>query len=225
MKTSPCAVACLTLLLSGVANSQVYYPPCNACGGCPAVSIYAGSPHHASTAAESYARGYAELVRAQAEYNVLTSQARLTMAKARELEMQNRVAQTETYFRLCEMNRDYRHPDTATETPRPSIADRGPAVDDAARTAEGNVQGGGHLVWPEALRDDMFQTYRSAVERVLAQSAYGNAMPKSGRSKITRASRAMTSRLRDRIHEYSAEDYREAQSFLAALCFQADASR
>jgi hypothetical protein len=62
----------------------------------------------AATVGESYMRGMADLVRAQAEYNLITSQARLYAAAAYRQELDNHLAKIDTYFNAKSKNRAYR---------------------------------------------------------------------------------------------------------------------
>jgi len=103
-------------LMATVANAQ------GKCGGRPCSSPttwLVSSPHHASTVMESHARGYADLLRAQAQYNLITSQAMLQAAQARRLQLDNRVKQTETFFQLREMNRNARFGERSLAWPQP----------------------------------------------------------------------------------------------------------
>ena len=62
----------------------------------------------AATVGEGYMRGMADLVRAQAEYALITSQARLYAAAAYRQELDNHLAKIDTYFNAKSKNRAYR---------------------------------------------------------------------------------------------------------------------
>jgi hypothetical protein len=206
MRSLSLVFACLTLLAANTADAQVYYPPRVPRPVYPSARVYVGSPHHASTAAESYARGYADVVRAQGQYNLLASQALVNLAEARRRETENRVAQTEAYFRMREINRSHRYGDRATQPSRYSI------------TGRKRVTQGAHESKPElALQDDVFESYRAVVERILENQATLAALSDRDRSAVTQASRAMESKLKDRIRQWSPQDYLAAKRFLATL--------
>lgn len=68
-----------------------------------------GGGYHASTAAEGYGRGLADVVRAQGEYNLSTSEAMINVEEARKAYIENRTRATEAYFqqrRINEVNRE-----------------------------------------------------------------------------------------------------------------------
>ncbi len=218
MKTLSFALACLTSLATSGADAQVGYRPQAARPVCPAAWVCIGSPHHASTAAESYARGYADVVRAQGLLNLLTSQAMLNLAEARRLETENRVTQTAAYFRMREINRSHRQGGRRT---RPALR----SVSRGARVARGTTESvpgtpdlqQGQIAWPKALEDKAFESYRTVVEPIVKRQATMGTASGLDRSKATQALRAMSLRLRDRIREYSPEDYLAAKRFLTAL--------
>jgi hypothetical protein len=218
MRSLSLVFACLTLLAANTADAQVYYPPRVPRPVYPSARVYVGSPHHASTAAESYARGYADVVRAQGQYNLLASQALVNLAEARRRETENRVAQTEAYFRMREINRSHRYGDRATQPSRYSITGRKRVTQGAHESKpELTDMRDGHLVWPKALQDDVFESYRAVVERILENQATLAALSDRDRSAVTQASRAMESKLKDRIRQWSPQDYLAAKRFLATL--------
>ncbi|MBN1852867.1 MAG: hypothetical protein JW829_09090 [Pirellulales bacterium] len=61
-----------------------------------------------ATAFESYARGRADLIRAQAQYQFLISQAMKNAAEAERIRMENREKGVDTYFSMREKNRAHR---------------------------------------------------------------------------------------------------------------------
>ncbi len=71
----------------------------------------------ATTPAESYSRGIADLIRSGGHYNLSTSEAAVKAAEARKYEMENATDAIDTYFRIRQLNREYRE---ANRRPRPS---------------------------------------------------------------------------------------------------------
>jgi hypothetical protein len=67
--------------------------------------------NRASTVGESQARGIADVVRSQGEYNLLTSQARVNDATARRQELENNLRQTEVFFERRALNHQQRFGD------------------------------------------------------------------------------------------------------------------
>ena len=122
MKTLSLAIAGLTMLVVETATAQEVYSPNPGYRCYPAPPIHVASPHHASTVAESYARGHADVVRARAQYNLLSSQAMLNLAEARRREVENRLMRTEAYFQMREINKKYRRTDRTTGSVQQSVA-------------------------------------------------------------------------------------------------------
>ena len=71
-----------------------------------------GNPYYrdnrASTPAESYARGMADMTRAAGQRNLLDSMAAGNFEEARSLELDNRLKATETYFEMRRINSEAR---------------------------------------------------------------------------------------------------------------------
>jgi len=61
-----------------------------------------------ATVAESHARGAAALMRARAQYNLLTAVARIHAAQAQRLETENRLRQIQAYFEAQQINQHAR---------------------------------------------------------------------------------------------------------------------
>jgi hypothetical protein len=207
--------ACLTLI---AAVAQAQSPGCRHphCVYRPYAIV---SPHHASTAEESILRGWADVMRAQGLYNVMTSQALIHQAEAYRLQVENRVARTEAYFKMRDINRQARfgnHPPGAPKTAaasqpqsRPIVP--GPSPLDAAGLTRGLVR------WPAALQDERCASYRQVVERLVAKNYQFGGLADEDRSTLTQASRAMAGELRSRIRSCSPQDYVDAKQLLIAL--------
>ncbi len=220
MKTFALTLACLTLLAASTADAQVYHRSYASFPGYPAAPVYVANAHHASTAAESYAHGYADVIRAQGEYSVLASQSLMNLAEARRREVENRVAETEAYFRMREINRRHRYGDRATSSSEHCVGRQTRAAQTASQTKPGQfTMRDGHLVWPKALQDDAFESHRAEIEKIFESRASFGTVSESGRSRLTQASRAMESELRGRVWEYSPGDYMAAKRFLATMRF------
>ena len=107
--------ACLTLTAAAFAPAQ---SPCcpHPYYGCGPYTIV--SQHHASTAEESILRGWADVMRAQGLYNVMTSQALIHQAEAYRRQVENRVARTEAYFKMRDVNRQARFGNPTPSAPK-----------------------------------------------------------------------------------------------------------
>jgi hypothetical protein len=218
MKTASLVFACLMSFASSTANAQVHDRSRVSGPVQPAPWVYVGGLHHASTAAESYARGYADLVQAQGQYDLLASHAMINLAEARRLETENRVARTEAYFRMREINRSHRNGDPAVRSSQYTLTSHNRV------THHGKESGPqpfdpreGRVAWPKVLKDDVFKSYRAEVEQIVRKQAGVVAVSESDRSTLVEASQNIVSELRNRIREYSPQDYVDAKRFLATL--------
>ena len=184
----------------------------------PAAWIHVASPHHASTAAESYARGYADMVRAWGQNNLLTAQALVYLAEARRREIENRVGQTQAYFQMREINRSYRQRDRAARASR-NVAKHSMRATQVSQESQPNTipfHDGG-IIWPRALQHDAFASYREVVEELVKRQTTSAAASESDRSRFAQAHEAMVAELRHRVHECSPQEYVNARRFLATL--------
>ena len=88
-------------------------------GSWAAAQYYGGAfiDNRASTVGESYARGYADVVRSHGTAILANSEAAINMTQAVRRDMENRDKWTDTYFQMRQKNRDYR---AAERGPRPT---------------------------------------------------------------------------------------------------------
>ncbi len=218
MRTISLAAACLTLLAADSANAQVHFGHHTLRPGYPTIQYYVASPHHASTAWESYARGNADVIRARGQYNLLSSQAMINRAVAQRRATENRVAQTEAYFRMREINRSHRDRNRTTRSNRYPTAgrERVTHVSEASKPEKLDLRKG-RIVWPKAFQDPTFESLRKVVEEIVQRRATSGNASEADRSTLTQVSLAMVSKLRERIHECSPQEYVDAKLFLKAL--------
>ena len=76
-----------------------------------------GGGYRPSTAAESYQRGFADVVRSAGAANVMNSAAMINVEEARSKNIENDLKATETYFEKKRVNKEYRE---QTKRPRPT---------------------------------------------------------------------------------------------------------
>jgi hypothetical protein len=208
----------LTALLSLTAS----FAQAQSCGRCHPRYVYMPyplvTPHHASTAEESFARGMADVIRAQGLYNLMTSQALIHQAEARRLAIDNRVAYVGAYFTVRDINRQARFGNRSCQygeaapvnRPQAHSGER-PSLLERAGVKEGQV------CWPLALQDEQFAGYRKVVDELVVKAYICGDLSPQDRSTLTQAARAMAGKLKDRIRECKAQDYVEAKQLLIAL--------
>lgn len=207
--------ACLTLI---AAFAQAQSPHC----GYPHPVYWPQtivSQHHASTFEEGVLRGWADVVRAQGLYNVMTSQALVYQAEAYRKQMENQVARTQSYFTMRDINRQARFGNRAPSAPQMAAPSRPQARPTVLRPSPLETAGvtRGVVQWPTALQDERYAGYRQVVQRLVAKNYQYGGLADEDRSTLTQASRAMTSVLKSRIRNCSPQEYVEAKQLLIAL--------
>ncbi|MFH1920201.1 MAG: hypothetical protein ABIP48_09990 [Planctomycetota bacterium] len=187
--------------------AQVYWPPYGY--------------YHASTPAESYARGAAAWARARAEFNLRSSQARINRAEARRYELENQIRATETYFKMRLMNREYRA-ELRGPRPTPEQMKRLAAAGKPAPLSPSELDSiTGEIAWPILLRDDRYADHRAQLEALFAERASADELSTTTYLKIDRTTKAMLAVLKNRITRVPQMDYIAAKRFIQSLAYEA----
>ena len=135
----------LILLFGSTALGQGYYRP------------FGSGYRHASTAAEGYGRGLADVTRSRGLANLYNSRARINNEIARQKYIENRKLWTQTYFEMRDINREWRFGDLVA-----------PTQEDLARRAKDKLPdrlpGGTINGWPILLRAMEFDNHRAELE-------------------------------------------------------------
>lgn len=166
----PIAVV-VTVLAACPARSQDYaYRNTN--NGTPVIQ------HHASTAAEGYLRGLADLWRSWGDYNYETSLASINNEEAERRELENSLARVTTRYQRRELSRQYRFGSRkkgdsqdqnlaspvslrSAPTHRPAKRLTPDHFDPIAKT----------LIWPPLFYDEPFAEQRTQLDHLLAERA------------------------------------------------------
>lgn len=185
---------------------------------------------HASTAGESFARGRADVIRSQGEFNRLSSEAAINAQAAREHSIKNAQDAVQAYFNIQRMGRDYRQ---SERSPRPSAE----AIQRYARAARPEALSPseldvltGRINWPILLRDETFQATRTRLEELFDRWAVSRNLGASGnfgaRDYLTvlELTKDMTGQLRGQIRDLPSQDYVSAKRFLEGLAFAVKSS-
>lgn len=167
----------------------------------------------AATAGESFARGHADVVRAQAMYNV-------AMAHVRAVDTETHERQIQYYYANKETNSQYRE-----SVRRPRIS-----AEDAARLAQaGRPKAAspeeldartGAINWPVLLQSDEFDGYRADVEILFAQRAADGGLAVDEHAHLQETTDAMKEQLSKRVRQVNPADYIEAKRFIETLAFE-----
>ena len=182
---------------------------------------WGGGYHHASTAAEGYQRGFADVVRSAGQYNLDTAQANNINQDTVSKYLDNRAKGTDTYFQMREANRQYRRqletPPLSSEQLYRIAAEQRP--DTLAASDLDPLTG--DIAWPLVLQGEEYEEVRTKLEGLFALRA------KEGSSsyvfEIQQTANEALAQLKANIRNYPAPEYLKAKKFLEALAFTARA--
>ena len=188
-----------------------------------AVAQYYGGAYvdnRASTAAEGYQRGYADVVRSQGIANLANSEAAINMTEAAKRDMENRDQWTDTYFQMRQKNRDYR---AAERGPRPSREDfaRMAAAGRPAKLSPSQLDTvTGEIEWPRVLTRPEFKDDGKELEGLFAKRAQYNQNTWDDYTKIDSTIKKMRADLKAMVKDIPPTDYLAGQRFLDSLAYE-----
>jgi hypothetical protein len=211
--------------IASAAWAQVYVP-----GGAPVAPYYGAGgyaygyndPGAGSTPAGSYLTGMANAIRAEGQYNLLSSEAAINLEEAAKREIENRQRWTNAYFEMRRVNEAYTHP---KRTPRPPEAWARLAHEAAPSRLPPTVLDpvSGRIYWPSTLMDPLFNPNREALEQLFAQRAAAHgAIGIEGYNQIRGAVDDALAKLKTNIRAIDTQHYIEARNFLTSLAYEAN---
>jgi len=191
----------------------------------PTQGQYAGSygkwGYHASTAAEGYLTGSANLTRAQGERNYLDSMAMINIEEARGLYMDNMKKNVVTYFEKRKLNTEYRN---AERGPQRSASEMAQMARDASPRRLTSYQlevFSGRINWPDVLQSTEFDASRSKLNDLFAERDVEAAgLGTKNHREVTRVARQMEEELKENIKTFSPSEYAAAKSFIQSLSYE-----
>ncbi|TWU05635.1 hypothetical protein [Stieleria varia] len=219
-------VLCLTAIANGQSTESGFYRPSHHCDR-HANHDWRSHGHAVRVVGYRYASPYygyrttgfelASVIRAQGEFNLLTAQARSENAAAVQLELQNSVDALAARLERRRINTESRfgHLHAAAEERRLASELRKAEQPVAVAPADGSVQ------WPLILATTHFARARRPVDLVFAQRAHDGAINPDHYQPLCDWIEQIRCELKDHIHEYSMDDYVQAQSFLRNLVDEA----
>ncbi len=181
-----------------------------------------GPSYHSSTAAESYQRGFADVVRSAGAANLMNSAAMKNVEDARSKYIDNRLQATQTYFEMKRINKDYRD---ANAAPRPTS-------EQLHRLAKQQTPGTlpptdldpvtGAIAWPEVLTTDVYAPYRESLEALYADRAStGGQVGYEQYQQIRKTVNEMQDELKGHINDMPPQVFSQANAFLKKLDYTA----
>lgn len=176
----------------------------------------------AATAGESYARGMSDVISAQGQYNLQTSQAAINLSEARSKEIQNAQQYTEAYFQMRAANKAYRAQEAGPRVTSEQLF-RLAKQDAPSRLSPSELDPvSGKLSWPAALKTDDFGKTRAEIDELYAKRAAGSVLSIDDRRKLSKACGDMTDALRAQIRDLPPPDYLSAKKFIESLAYEGE---
>lgn len=175
-----------------------------------------------ATAAESFYRGYADLVRAYGENNYYNSMAQVNWEQAREKSIVNRTAKVEQFFALRKFNEDQRLGSIAKSrlSKEQLVA--------MSRKAAPKRLGEEHwdpatdgLAWPAALQQSEYDVSRTRLDELfrIRRDATGG-LTGDEMAEVQQLTDEMTDGLKSMISEVKPTDYVAAKRFLSSVAHE-----
>lgn len=178
--------------------------------------VYGGG--HASTAAEGYQRGFADVLRSAGEANLRNSEAANNYQDARSKDLDNRLKATDTYFEMRRVNKSYRDsqrkPRLSNEQLHRIAAQGRPNRLDP--TDLDPITGA--IAWPMILQQDTYKAYRKQLETLFAKRAESSGViGAQAYQAIQKSVGEALATLKENVASYGGKDYIETRRFLESL--------
>ncbi len=178
-----------------------------------------GDGYHASTAAEGRARGMADVIRSQGQYNLTTSAAAVNMEEAARQNIENRAKWTDTYLEMRRTNKAYH--DSLKKPRDPEAALRYAEAQKPKRLALGELGVSGDIHWPAYFSAEKFADQRQEIEKLFAERAQQGGLPSPQEARIEEITRAMLDEIKTEIDSMRPGDYTKSKQFLVSLAYEA----
>ena len=174
-----------------------------------------------STVAQSYAQGYADVVRAAGDYEVNNSVAANNYAAARSQEIDNRLKATQTYFQMRDINKKWTE---ANKTPplTQEAAYRWAKQMAPARLTSGQLDPvTGQILWPIALRDPIFGTPCKQIQDAFVARINQGALDYGQFEQVQKAHDEIVALLTKNANRYKDMDLIAAKNMIDSLVYEA----
>ena len=177
---------------------------------------WGGGGYHASTAAEGYQRGMAEVIRSEGERNLLDAKAASEFEDARYKNIQNRVEATQAYYDRKRIHDEYMAPKRAEAKARVQrYRERRGLVN--VSEFQGVDESSGQINWPGLLRGSEFDKYRNAFDAFAKTRADTGSLTGEQFREANTMSREWRKQLAETRDNYQVDQVRDAIRFILAL--------
>lgn len=191
--------------LAAIAGAQ-YYAPANY--------------YHASTLAEGAQTGFANVVSARGQANLMNSEAAINVTQARSQEIDNKVKWSQSYQSMRLQHREY-----MKQMEGPRISD-----EEIARNARAGMPKRlgsaeldpltGNINWPVLLREKDYTPLCKQVDKLFAERASAGAGSPDVYAALQKTTGQLLDLLTKNIDRYKVNDFTAARKFIESLAYE-----
>jgi hypothetical protein len=171
-----------------------------------------GGGYHASTAAEGYARGMADVIRSQGQANLLNAQAADRAEDARAKNIENRLRAAEAYYERKRIRESYK---SSKRSARRSAYLRRHTIQPL--TQEELEPASGDIKWPDLLLESDFDEYRTRFDELFRDRATHGTLSSEEYVEAVNLSKNWRRELTARRDEYAFDQLRNSIRFILKL--------
>jgi hypothetical protein len=176
-----------------------------------------------STVAGSYLSGMGQAIRAEGQYNLMSSEAAINLEEAQKRDIENRALWTNTYFEMRRINKANRF---AKKSPPRTQDDWARMAAEAAPKRLNSTELDpitGVIHWPAALEGPKFSKDRDALDQLFHDRAQSDgAIGMADYKKIRATVNSALDTLKKNIRDLDVRYYTQAKRFLTGLAREAD---
>ena len=208
--------AAAALLIGAACFTAAYAQP----GSSGGYNGYFPGYYSASTAAEGFQNGRSNVIRAQGQFLLDSSQAASQFEDARAKDIDNRYKTTQAYFDLRRMNREGRAAEAGPRPTQSQLVRWAQAGRPKSLTSSEMNPNNGELLWPKVLTIDAFADNRDVVQGLMAEGAKYGGLSLDQSMKVSSTVDVMLAELKTRISDFTPNLYLEGKNFLESLKYQ-----
>jgi hypothetical protein len=170
------------------------------------------------TAASNYMYGMSSVIQAEGAYNLMTAQAAIAAQQAESQYLQNRLAATQTYFEMRQMNKQYRDQERAKPMSSEALTHYYEQMKPKRMAATQLDPVTGQIAWPAPLQDEAYASYREQLDSLYKQRAQHKDFSYND---VRLSAEAMQTEFRKHLAEFAPQEFENSNKFIEALTVEA----
>lgn len=174
-----------------------------------------GVNYHASTPAESYARGMADVIRSQGAANMMDAAAASEFEDARAKNIQNRVDATSAYFERKQINQQYQSQQNAERRAGLQTFLNSTALQPLSNLEYNATTG--QINWPSILREPQYDQFRAKMDELHRELAQYGGLTGEQQTEAELVSRQWREQLTANRDQYQIDLLRQSIRFILRL--------